>query len=138
MSDRLPAMADGHLRALVDLLSEAGVPLNVVASGSLDEVIAAHPGDQARTLGIVVLTETGDAPRSRVTSAYYMRPVERDAGGHLRRRPPALLAAWDMQAARYDHFDWAVTDELAARAGMARADFEKEVRRRESELARIS
>jgi hypothetical protein len=138
MSETLPATADAHLQALVELLSAAGVPLNVVASGSLDEVVAAHPGDQARTLGIVVLAAPDDAQDSPIAAAYYMRPVERDAGGHLQRRPPALLAAWDAQASRYDHFDWAVTDELAARAGMTRADFENEVRRRESELAEIS
>jgi hypothetical protein len=135
MPDRLPVTADAHLRALVDLLSAAGVPLHVAESDSLDVVMMAHPGDAARTLGIVVLAVNEAA---HITAAYYMRPVERDAGGHLQRRPPALLTAWDMQAARYDHFDWAVTDELAARANMTRADFEGEVRRREAELARAS
>lgn len=135
MPDRLPATADAHLRALVDLLSAAGVPLHVVDSETLDDVITAHPGDAYRTLGIVILA--GHEP-ARIKAAYYMRPVERDAAGHLQRRPPALLAAWDMQAARYDHFDWAVTDELAARADMTRGDFEREVRRREAELGRVS
>lgn len=138
MSDSLPAVADARLRAMVELLAGAGVPLTVVPADSLGEVLAAHPGDQARTLGLVLLTRPDGSARPRVTTAYYMRPVERDAGGHLQRRPPALLAAWDAPAARYDHFDWAVTDELAARAGMTRADFERGVSRRESELAGLS
>jgi len=135
MADRRPAVADAHLRALLDLLAAAGVPVTVSHAPSLEEVVAAHPGDAARTLGVVVLAEDEPVP---IMAAYYMRPVERDAGGHLQRRPPALLAAWDGQAARYDHFDWAMTDELAARAGMTRADFESDLRRRESELAKIS
>jgi hypothetical protein len=135
MPDRLPPTADAHLRALVDLLVGAGVPLTVVQSETLDEVIMAHPGDAFRTLGVVVLAAHEPA---HITAAYYMRPVERDAAGHLQRRPPALLTAWNASSARYDRFDWALTDELAARADMTRADFEREVRRRESELTRIT
>ena len=135
--DRLPAIADAHLRALLELLAHAGVPLTISHAGSLAEVVAAHPGDRSRSLGVVVLA--ADAPpATRVAAAYYMRPVERDAGGHLQRRPPALLAAWDAAAARFDHFDWAVTDELAARVAMTRADFESEIRQREAQLARVS
>ncbi len=145
-------MFDAYLGALLELLIQSGVPLLIVspdpavgrrlsqslaghfeAAASLEEVVARHPGDRARSLGLVLIADAASG-QERVASAYYMRPIERDAAGHLQRRPPALLAAWDAQGARYDLFDWAVTDELAARAGMARADFEREVRRREAEF----
>ncbi len=119
-------------------MTEAAVPLTTTEAESLEDIVAAYPGDAARALGIVLLAPSAAAGEpTRIVAAYYMRPVERDAGGHLQRRPPALLAAWDAQAARYDHFDWAVTDELAARSGMTRADFERECRRREAALAGV-
>ena len=68
--------------------------------------------DEVRDLGIVLVLRDG-----RVVAAHYIRPVERDGAGHLQRRPPALLAAWSADAPAPDHFYWAITDELATRAG---------------------
>ena len=98
----------------------------VVAGSSLDDVLrllGGRPGDDlpddARDLGLVVVLVQG-----RVSSAHYVRPVERDAAGHLQRRPPAVLSARDRQSGQLDHFHWGITDELATRADMARAELE--------------
>jgi hypothetical protein len=98
----------------------------IVIGRSLEDVLAILGGqagedipDGARDLGVVAVADS-----DRVRSIHYVRPVERDAAGHLQRRPPALLGAWDVQAQRFDHFHWGVTDELATRAGMSRDDFE--------------
>ena len=86
-------------------------------------ILGGQPGEEipdgARDLGVVAVVDP-----DRVRSIHYVRPVERDGAGHLQRRPPALLGAWDDQAQRYDHFHWGVIDELATRAGMSRNDFE--------------
>ena len=88
--------------------------------------------DEVRDLGIVLVLRDG-----RVVAAHYVRPVERDGAGHLQRRPPALLAAWSPDAAAPDHFYWAITDELATRAGMERDEFEDEHRRRRERLVNL-
>ena len=85
-----------------------------------------------RDLGIVLVMRDG-----RVVAAHYVRPVERDAAGHLQRRPPALLAAWSADAPAPDHYYWAITDELATRAGMERDEFEDEHRRRRERLGNL-
>jgi hypothetical protein len=77
--------------------------------------------DEVRDVGIVLVVRDG-----RVSVAHYVRPIERDAAGHLQRRPPAVLAAWNDEAARMDSFHWAVTDELAARAGITREQLEND------------
>ena len=144
-------MLDAELAALVRLLAERGVPLVVAAqdrtiadrlraalaaptgglisADSLERVLsiigAPAPAsgelpDEARDLGIVLVIDGG-----RVTAVHYVRPLERDAAGHLQRRPPVVLGARRGSSATLDHFYWAVTDELATRAGMTRADFEQ-------------
>lgn len=113
-----------------------------VIAGSLEDVLRLSSGtvagaggsgtevtDSARDLGIVVVRDGG-----RVTSAHYIRPVERDGAGHLQRRPPALLAAWNTERAALDHFWWSITEELATRVGMGRAGFEDEHERRVGQL----
>jgi hypothetical protein len=89
--------------------------------------------DAARDLGLVIVRDAG-----HVTSAHYIRPVERDGAGHLQRRPPALLAAWSTERQALDHFWWSITEELATRAGMERAEFEDEHERRAGQLAGAS
>jgi len=88
--------------------------------------------DEVRDLGIVLVMRDG-----RVVAAHYVRPVERDGAGHLQRRPPALLAAWHADAPAPDHYYWAITDELATRAGMERDEFEDEHRRRRERLGNL-
>jgi hypothetical protein len=114
------------------------LPGGVVIGDSLEDVLRrmgdagsaqSGPSDDARDLGVVVVVRDG-----RPAAVHYMRPVERDAAGHLQRRPPAVLSAWNAGAGRLDHFYWAVTDELATRAGMTRHAFEDEHERRAGQL----
>ena len=97
----------------------------VVVADSLESVLSrlgasSELPDEARDLGLVLIVRD-----ARVAVAHYVRPVERDAAGHLQRRPPAVLSARD-EGGELDHFFWAVTDELATRAGMTRDDLEDE------------
>jgi hypothetical protein len=106
-------------------------------AGSLEDVLRLSTGspdggqvtDSARDLGVVLVRDGG-----HVTSAHYIRPVERDGAGHLQRRPPALLAARNPESGQLDHFWWSITEELADRAGMDRAGFEDEHQRRAGQL----
>ena len=121
---------------------DGGLPGGSVVAESLEDVLrlsggavlADSPdiGDEARDLGVVtVLKEDRHTASGFILStAHYVRPVERDAAGHLQRRPPALLSAWDAGASRFDHFFWAITDELATRVDMDAAEFELVHRRR--------
>ena len=148
---------DAELAALLAVLAEHGVPLvfaasrpdaarrlsqalaasagGIVIADSLDEVLrltGASFGaltDAARDLGVIVIHDG-----QRVLGAHYLRPVERDAAGHLQRRPPATLSAWSERAARFDHFGWAIHDELATRAALTRDEFESETARFRAEL----
>lgn len=109
----------------------------VVLADSLEGLLRLLGGDTAlndatRDLGLVVLHDG-----RRVRSAHYVRPVERDGAGHLQRRPPAVLADWNERAGRFDDFSWAVTDELATRTDMTRADLEDELDRRRLQLAEV-
>ncbi len=71
----------------------------------------------------------------RCTVVHYLRPVERDAQGHIQRRPPAVLAAWDEQDDVYEHYAWGITPELADRVGRSQADLEERQRDRAAFLA---
>ena len=123
-------MPDGLRRALA---ASAG---GVVVADSLDAVLrlAGAPfgalPDAARDLGVVVVHDG-----RRVTAAHYLRPVERDVQGHLQRRPPATLGAWNEREARFDHYGWAIHDELATRAGLSLDDFDAALVRWRRELA---
>jgi len=142
---------DAELAALLRLLAERGVPLVVagrdraavagltdalpavsgsLAADSLDEVVRLAGGspnsgipDELRDLGVVVVVRAVEG-RPRVVAAHYVRPLERDAGGHVQRRGPAVLAAWDESGGRWEHFAWGVTAELAERTGLTFAEFE--------------
>jgi len=118
------------------LTTDGALPGGVARGSSLEDVlrlggIVGGDGvpDEARDLGVVVVLgkddETGAADSPRVIRAHYVRPVERDAAGHLQRRPPALLSAVDDRTARLDHFFWAINDELATRVEMDPAEFER-------------
>lgn len=142
---------DDELAALLWVLSDSGVPLvaaarpsaeaarlrsaftesagGVLVADSFEEVLrlagAPEGGvpDELRDLGVVLVV--GEVRgRPRVVAAHYVRRLERDAGGHTQRRPPAVLAAWDERDGRLEHFWWAITAELADHAGMGVADLE--------------
>lgn len=124
---------------LADHPSRDTIPGGVVIGSSLEDVLrvlgaAAGPAgelaDETRDLGVVLVVDGG-----RLKVAHYIRPVERDAAGHLQRRPPAVLSARNSASGRLDQFYWAFTDELASRAGMTRDEFEREHEARAAGLA---
>jgi hypothetical protein len=118
---------------------DGAIPGGTVLGDSLEDVLrlsgsasyGQEIGDEARDLGVVcILKQRTVGPGFLVTSAHYVRPIERDAAGHLQRRPPALLTAWDAGVQRFDHFFWAITDELATRVDLDAYEFEVSHRRR--------
>jgi hypothetical protein len=108
-------------------LTADGAPVGgVVIGNSLEDLVGnGEVPDHARDLGVVLVVES-KAFGPRVATGHYVRPIERDAAGHLQRRPPALLSAWNERAGEFDHFYWGVTDELATRAGTTRTEFESD------------
>jgi hypothetical protein len=150
-------LADFELAAMLWLVGEHGVPLVVasrepggveritdalpgvsgaLAAESLDEVARLGGGsaiqglpDELRDLGVVVVLRRIEG-QLRITAAHYVRPLERDAGGHVQRRGPAVLAVFDEGAAEWSHFAWGVEAELAERAGLALVDFARDLDRR--------
>ncbi len=82
------------------------------------------PEDGVRRLGVVlILDQTTTGPRSAVV--HYLRPTERDAQGHLQRRPPAVLSAWDERGDTFEDYAWGITPELADRVDRSQADLEE-------------
>jgi hypothetical protein len=152
---------DADLAALLETLVDHGVPLvvagrdaaeaervsiafggtrgGVLVADSLAEVVRLAGGrgsgelpDELRDIGLVVIVRKL-AQGDRVVAAHYVRPLERDAGGHVQRRGPAVLATFD-EASGWSHFWWALTGELAERAAMERHALEDAVERRRREL----
>jgi len=122
-TDRLSALLRGgvglglsvpadELEAVLERLTERGLP-----------------EDAVRRLGVVVIAEETTAGL-RCSVVHYLRPAERDAQGHVQRRPPAVLAAWDEQSDAYEHYAWGITSELADRIDRAQADLEERQRDR--------
>jgi len=106
----------------------AGVGITLAADdleAVLESLMAGGlPEDAVRRLGIVVIAE--EAPRGlRCTAVHYLRPTERDAQGHLQRRPPAVLAAWDERGDTFEDYAWGITPELADRVDRTQADLEE-------------
>jgi hypothetical protein len=93
------------------------------------EALAAPPHDLTedaiRSVGVVVIVRSVPGIGPRVTAAHYVRPLEQDPHGHVQRRPPALLAAWDPEADRFDDYAWGISAELAGRVGREPAAFER-------------
>lgn len=104
--------------------------------------------DELSRLGLVLVVRTledvapdradpWEAPR-RIAAAHYVRPVVRDAHGHVQRMPPAVLAAHDPTTDRLEHFAWGIVAELAGRTGRRAVDFEREQARRAQYLAGLA
>jgi hypothetical protein len=125
-------------------------PGGVIAAASLEEVfgsLGAPPlplGDDELTfLGCVLVIGVAARPgesaagrgRLRVTVAHYVRPLARDAHGHAQRLGPAVLATWDPELGRYEHFAWGVLPEIAARLGRRAGDLERDLHHRRDDLA---
>jgi hypothetical protein len=133
LSDHLPAYTWGDAARLAIRAATIGYGLVATIHGeSLDDVFAmlrrppvGLTDDELSHLGVVlVLRRVG--PRRRVVAAHYVRPVSRDAHGHVQRLGPAVLATWDPATDRLEHFGWGVAPELAIRTGRRAGDFEIE------------
>lgn len=94
--------------------------------------------DELSRLGLVViLRRVGDGLR-RVVAAHFVRPLARDEHGHVQRLGPAVLATWDPDTDRFEHFAWGVTPELARIVDRHPGDYEIEVDRRRDYLAGLA
>jgi hypothetical protein len=137
--------ADASPPSLEDLAAlvrgGSGVGLSVAAAdlGAILTALEAPPlglpDDAVRRLGVVLVVARPDAG-PRVIAAHYLRPTERDGGGHIQRRPPAVLATWEADRDAFEHYAWGVTPELGDRVGRAQADLEDRQRERAAFLAR--
>lgn len=120
------AVTTERLTAL--LRGGAGVGITLAArdlEGVIDALTGSGlPEDAVRRLGIVVVAEDVE-PGLRCTVVHYLRPTERDAQGHLQRRPPAVLAAWDERGDSFEDYAWGITPELADRVDRSQADLEE-------------
>lgn len=100
--------------------------------------------DELSAIGVVLVLGTlapaADATdiRRRVVAAHYVRPIARDAGGHVQRLPPAVLATLDAADDVFEHFGWGIVPELAFRIGRRPGDYEQEHQRRSEYLAGLA
>jgi len=94
--------------------------------------------DELSRLGIVLVLRMVPGGDRRVAAAHYIRPVVRDAGGHVQRLGPAVLATRDPATDSLDHFWWGILPELAERSTRRAGDFEAEQARRASYLAGLA
>jgi hypothetical protein len=125
-------------RIAIRALSVGYPMLATVRGDRLEEVFERLGGppveateDELSRLGLVlVLDATG-----RVTAAHYLRPVARDAHGHVQRLAPAVVAARDPRTGRLEHFAWGIAPELADRIGIRPVELEIEQARRAEILA---
>ena len=136
----------GTLRAALDgTTGRSGLAATIEGAGLAEALSVLHrqglSDDEVSFLGtVVVLGPDADpaavppGPGQRVVAAHYLRPVARDAGGHVQRLAPAVLATWDVDHDAYDHFEWGIYPELAARTGRRAGDLEGAHRGRAEEL----
>jgi hypothetical protein len=146
LSDHLPSYTWGAEARIAIRAASIGYGLAAtIHADTLEEVFAElrRPpvelaDDELSRLGVVlVLRRVGDGHR-RVAAAHYIRPTARDEHGHTQRLGPAVLATWDPNRDRFEHFGWGVTPELALRVGRKPGDFEIEVDRRRDYLAGLA
>jgi hypothetical protein len=130
--DRLAALLQGGVGLGLSVSASDLAAMLDVATGTLG-----LPADAVRRLGVVVVAVHRDG-RLRCEAVHYLRPTERDGQGHLQRRPPAVLAAWDERDDSYEHNAWGITPELADRVDRAQADFEERQRDRARVLAGLA
>jgi hypothetical protein len=142
LSDHLPDYTWGPAARVAVRAASIGYGLAAaIHADGLDEVFASLRGapnhvtdDELSHLGVVLVIRRVDRERRRVVAAHYVRPVARDAHGHLQRLGPAVLATWDPKRDVFEHFGWGVTPELATRVGRRAGDHEIETDRRRALL----
>ncbi len=141
-------LAAGRLAEALDAFGRPPALLAVfppsIEAGSLEAVLtrlAAPPfdltDDAIRSVGVVLVLRQVPDVGLRIVAAHYVRPLEQDPQGHVQRRPPALLAAWDADGDRLDDYAWGITTELAGRAGREPAAFEQARAERAALLAEL-
>jgi energy-coupling factor transporter ATP-binding protein EcfA2 len=142
-SDHLPLYTWGEVARIVVRALSLGYGLGAtIHAESLEEVLGelggpevGLTGDELSRLGVVVVLRalrdrSSGAVMRRVVAAHYVRPVVRDAAGHVQRLGPAVLATWDPAADAFEDFAWGIVPELAERVGRRAGDFEAERSRR--------
>ena len=146
LSDHLPSYTWGAEARIAIRAASIGYGLAAtIHADSLDDVFdqlrrppVTLGDDELSRLGVVViLRPVGDGLR-RVVAAHYIRPTSRDEHGHVQRLGPAVLATWEPDHDRFEHFAWGVIPELAMRIGSRPGDFEAEVDRRRDYLAGLA
>ena len=140
LSDHLPSCTWGEEARIAIRAASVGYGLAAtIHADTLEEVFdALHQppvradDDELSRLGVVLIVRRVVDPSGgrRVVAAHYVRPTARDEHGHVQRLGPAVLATWDANLDRFEHFGWGVTPELALRVGRKSGDFEVEVDRR--------
>lgn len=137
----------GRARTAIRALSLGYGLGTTIRGGSLEDVFerlrAPELGltdDELSHLGVVLVmrhlvSEDAASDRRRVVAAHYVRPLSRDAGGHLQRLGPAVLATWDERHDAFEHFGWGILPELAGRVRRRPGDLEVDQARRTEYLA---
>ncbi len=95
-------------------------------------ILAPLAGPEAADVGETTSTQPG-----RVVAVHWMRPVVRDAHGHVQRLGPAVLGTWDERRGGWEHFAWGVMPELAMRIGRRPGALEVDVASRVDVLSRL-
>jgi hypothetical protein len=143
LSNHVPTYTWGEQARIAVRAVSRGYGLGAtIHADSLEEVFAQLSGpavgltaEELSRLGLVLVLRLVPGGRRRLTAGHYIRPVVRDAGGHVQRLGPAVLATWDPARDVLDHFWWGILPELAERTGRRAGDFEAEQVRRASYLA---
>ncbi len=154
LSDHLPVYTWGDAARVAIRALSVGYGLGAtIHADSLEEVFGllheapvALTDDELSRLGVVLILrafapppgDLVDGPMRRVVAAHYVRPVSRDAHGHIQRLGPAVLATWDEDEDAHEHFAWGVLGELAERTGRRAGDFEIELERRREYLSGLA
>lgn len=131
---------DGDARRLRSLLRRAAGGAGLAATArdaSLADLLAhlSRSGvgltdDELTMFGVVVVLGAD----GRIAATHYMRPLARDAGGHVQRLGPAVLASRDPGSGALEHFSWGIVPELAGRVGRPPGELESEQVRRAAYL----
>jgi hypothetical protein len=153
LSPHLPWYTWGEQARIAVRATSLGYGLgSTVHADSLEELLDSLRGpdvrltdDELSHLGVVLILRAfrgggggGGGVTRRIVAAHYLRPVSRDAGGHVQRLPPAVLATWNAGTDRFEHFAWGSAAELADRVHRTRADFDTELERRGELLAGLA
>jgi hypothetical protein len=140
--------AIGRALAAVALPATAGLgrpPVSIDAD-SLESVLVRLPtlalesvdDSGARVAVVVVLGIDPLDGAWRLTAAHLLRPPLRDGQGHVQRQGPAVLATWDPERRRFEHFSWAVLAEVGQLVGCRAGDLEAEIAARTDLLAGLA